>query len=463
MANLLDISEVEMKALGYRAVDQVVSHLSTLKSKRVGRKAAVEDLQAALKEPVPRQGVSADKIFTRLEEIVFPNIMNIGHPRFLAFVPGAANFISMIADLLASGYNVFNGSWIGGSSAAAVELTVIEWLSGLCGLPQGAGGLFVSGGSMANLTALTVARHAILKDQLAGAVAYCSDQTHSSVERALRVVGLLPDQIRPIGCDGRFRLSIDQLERAILEDRARGLRPFCVIANAATVSTGAIDDLRAISRVCGANEMWMHVDGAYGAAAVIAEEGRRLLDGLSLADSLSLDPHKWLFQTIECGCVLVRDASLLKSTFQIHPPYLSELHRHAEMNPCDYGIQLTRGFRALKLWMSIQYFGLDVFIQAVLHGLALARFAEAEIKRRAAWELATPAQMGIVTFRRIDAPKSFYTKLHDAMLRDGYALLSTTILNDEVVLRMCTINFRATNEDITQTLDWLERLAESCL
>lgn len=452
-----------MKALGYRAVDQVVSHLSTLKSKRVGRKAIMEDLQAKLREPVPRQGVSAEEIFSRLEETVFPNIMNIGHPRFLAFVPGAANFISIIADLLASGYNVFNGSWIGGSSAAAVELTVIAWLSRLCDLPQEAGGLFVSGGSMANLTALTVARHTILKDELAGAIAYCSDQTHSSVERALRVVGLLPKQIRQVSCDDYFRISIDELERTISEDRARGLRPFCVIANAATVNTGVVDDLQEISRICRANGMWMHVDGAYGAAAVIADEGRLRLKGLSLADSLSLDPHKWLFQTIECGCVLVRDASLLKSTFQIHPPYLSEIHRHAEMNPCDYGIQLTRGFRALKLWMSIQYFGLDVFIQAVEHGLALAQFAEAEIRRRADWELITPAQMGIVTFRRKGAPESFYAKLHAAMLHDGYALLSTTILNGEVVLRMCTINFRAGNDDITQTLDWLEQLAGTCI
>jgi glutamate/tyrosine decarboxylase-like PLP-dependent enzyme len=463
LPKLLDIPEAEMRALGYRAVDEVVSHLSALDTKRVGRKAPMEHLQPKVMEPIPRQGRSADEIFRRLRETVFSNIMNIGHPRFLAFVPGAPNFVGIVGDLLASGFNVFSGSWIGGSSAAAIEIAVIDWLCKLCGLPEGSGGLFVSGGSVANLTALTAARHSILNDHLEGAVAYLSDQTHSSVERALRVIGLLPQQIRRVPGDESFRVSTDQLTRAVEEDRGRGLRPFCVIANAGTVSSGAIDDLHRISEICRANGMWMHVDGAYGAAAVISDEGRALLEGLSLADSLSLDPHKWLFQPIECGCVLLRNASVLQSTFQIHASYLSEIHRNAELNFCDYGIQLTRGFRALKVWMSFQYFGLDTFVQSVEHGLALARIAEVEIRRRPVWEIVTPAQMGIITFRRKGVGESFYRRLHDAMLQDGYALLTTTVLNNEVVLRMCTINFRTTKDDINQTLDWLERLAPACI
>lgn len=460
MADILEISESEMKVLGYRAVDLIAAHLAGLGNKRVGRKASPEYLRESLMEPVPRAGRSADEIFACLEETIFPNIMNICHPRFFAFVPGPANFISVVADALAAGFNVFNGSWLGASSAAAIELTVIEWLTQLCGFPAGAGGIFVSGGSMANLTALTVARRVVLEDRVEGAVAYCSDQTHSSVERALRVIGFLPEQIRHVPADGRFRISVERLADLIEADRMAERRPFCVIANAGTTSTGAVDELKRISEICNANGMWMHVDGAYGAAAVITERGRGLLEGMQLADSLSLDPHKWLFQTIECGCVLLRDAALLKSTFRTTPAYLAEVHRDgAEVNPCDYGVQLTRSFRALKLWMSLQYFGLDAFVAAVERGFALAEFAERLLRGRVAWKVVTPAEMGIVTFRWRGADEEFYEKLHEAMLRSGYALLSTTLLNGETVLRLCTINFRATEEDVETTLDWLEALA----
>ena len=233
-----------------------------------------------------------------------------------------------------------------------------------------------------------------------------------------------------------------------------------MIANAGTTNTGAIDPLREIAAFCRAENLWMHVDGAYGAAAAISERGRRLLEGIELADSLSFDPHKWLFQPIECGCVLLRDAALLKATYRIMPEYLADVHRNVtEVNPCDYGIQLTRGFRALKVWMSIQYFGMDAFRAAVERGFVLAEFAEAKLRRMPGWEVVTPAQMGIVSFRRRDADEAFYHRLHDAMLGDGFALATSTVLNGRTVLRLCTINPRTTEEDIEQTLDWLEALA----
>lgn len=207
----------------------------------------------------------------------------------------------------------------------------------------------------------------------------------------------------------------------------------------------------------------MHVDGAYGAAAVISDRGRALLAGIELADSLSFDPHKWLFQSIECGCVLLRDAALLKATYRIMPEYLADVHRNVtEVNPCDYGIQLTRGFRALKVWMSIQYFGLDAFRAAIERGFVLAEIAERKLRDMANWELVTPAQMGIVCFRRREAQDSFYPRLHDAMLRDGFALATSTVLNGRSALRLCTINPRTTDNDIEQTLDWLDALAERC-
>jgi aromatic-L-amino-acid/L-tryptophan decarboxylase len=457
----LEMSPAEMRAMGYRIVDTLANHFSRLSEIPVGGKGDPAALREKLFEPPPASPVSFDAALARLERDVFPNIMNICHPRFFAFVPGPSNFVSAMADALASGFNVFNGSWLGGSSAAAVELTVIDWFRQWCGFPQGAGGLFVSGGSMANLTALAAARHVRLDDRTDGAMIYYSDQTHSSVDRALRVIGFLPEQIRRVPCDAQFRLPIDALERAVAEDRAAGLRPFLVIANAGTTNTGAIDPLAGIAAFSREQGLWMHVDGAYGAAAAVSDRGRKLLDGIEQADSLSFDPHKWLFQTIECGCVLLRDAALLKSAYRIMPEYLADVHRNAvEVNPCDYGIQLTRGFRALKVWLSMQYFGLNAFRAAIERGFELAEVAEAKLRTMPRWEVVTPAQMAIVTFRRKGADESFYPRLHDAMLRGGYALATSTVLNGSTVLRLCTINPRTTDEDIYRTLDWVDGLCD---
>lgn len=459
MNSKLELSAAEMRALGYRVVDLITDHWSSLGDQPVGAKADPAILRPAFSEPAPANAVSANEIFARLDRDVLSNMMHVCHPRFFAFVPGPSNFVGVMADALASGFNVFNGSWLGGSGAAALELGVIDWFRQWCGFPEEAGGLFVSGGSMANLTALAAARHTKLDDRTVGAIIYYSDQTHSSVERALRVIGFLPEQIRRIPSDREFRLPVDLLRRQVAEDRAASLRPFAVIANAGTTNTGAIDPLSEISGFCCTEDLWMHIDGAYGAAAVISNRGRAALSGIELADSLSFDPHKWLFQPFECGCVLLRDAAALKATYRIMPEYLADVHRNAaEVNPGDYGIQLTRGFRALKVWMSIQYFGLDAFRAAVERGFELAEFAEAKLRGMPRWEIVTPAQMGIVTFRRRDADESFYPKLHEAMLHDGFALTSSTILDGRTVLRLCTINPRATESEIERTLDWTDAL-----
>lgn len=452
----LELSPHEMRALGYRIVEMLTDRFASLGEERVGAKADPAVLRPALLTPPPAQPISPDEIFAQLQRDVFPNMMNTGHPRFFAFVPVPSNFVSTMADTLAAGFNVFSGSWLGGSGSVALELTVIDWLRQWCGLPETAGGLFVSGGSMANLTAIVAARHAKLDDHIEGATVYYSDQTHSSVDRAFRVAGFLPGQIRKIPSDSQFRLPLDELARRIAEDRAAGLRPFAIVANAGATNTGAIDPLPEIASLCAENRMWMHVDGAYGAAAALCDRGRALLKGLELADSLSLDPHKWLFQSLECGCVLLRDAAILKSTYRIMPEYLADVHRNvAEVNPCDYGIQLTRSFRALKLWMSIQYFGLDAFRAAIERGFELAEFAEAKLRTMPGWEIVTPAQMGIVTFHH---PGADYEKLHDAMLADGFALATSTVLKGRTVLRLCAINPRTTEDDIARTLDWIDSL-----
>jgi glutamate/tyrosine decarboxylase-like PLP-dependent enzyme len=461
MNHTLELSPAQMRELGYRVVDLIADHFSKGRDQPVGRKGDPAILRPAFLEAPPQLPVEPSEILSRLERDVFPNTLNISHPRFFAFVPGPSNFVSVMADALAAGFNVFNGSWLGGSGAAAMELAVIDWFRQWCGFPDSAGGLFVSGGSMANLTALAAARHARLDDRTEGAVIYYSDQTHSSIDRALRVIGFLPAQIHRVKSDQQFRLPMESLAKQIREDRAAGLSPFAVIANAGTTSTGAIDPLSEIAAFCRTESLWMHVDGAYGAAAVICDRGRRLLDGIQLADSLSFDPHKWLFQPIECGCVLLRDSALLKSAYRIMPEYLADVHRNvAEVNPCDYGIQLTRGFRALKVWMSISYFGIEAFRAAVDRGFELAEIAERKLRSMPGWEVVTPAQMGVICFRKRDVDESFYPKMHDAMLADGFALATSTVLNGRTVLRLCTINPRTTDADIDQTLDWLNTLAD---
>ena len=461
----LELSGDEMRALGYRVVDILVEHFEQLRDKPVTRKTDRPTLEKQLREPLPEQGTDAAQVLQRVEQVVFSNIMHLDHPRFFAFVPSPSNFVSVMADALVSGYNVFAGTWLEASGPAEIELVTIDWLRQLCGLPDSAGGLFVSGGSVANLTALATARHVRLRDNAQDAIVYCSDQTHSSIDRGLRVMGFDPSQIHKLPSDEMYRLPLTDLQHAVAEDRATGKTPFCVIANAGTVNSGAVDPLPALAEFCRQEGLWLHADGAYGAAAVLCDKGRALLEGIALVDSLSLDPHKWLFQPYEIGSVLVRESRWLQETFHIMPEYLKDIVKgEEEINYCDYGIQLTRSFRALKLWMSLKTFGLAAFRQAVARGFTLTEMAEEALRKSACWEIVTPAQMGIVTFRfvpesRVPSPAeidAINQRIVDQMIADGFAMVSTTSLRGRIVLRLCTINPRTTENELQETIQKLE-------
>ena len=460
MNSRLELSAGEMREIGYRVVDAIVLHLSTLQDQRVGAKGDPSKLISRYREPPPEHGTAFPELLDQLEREVLSSTMHVNHPRFFAYVPGPSNFVGAMADALVSGYNVFAGTWISGSGAAAIELATIGWLRDLCGFPASAGGLFVSGGTVANLTALAVARHAKLEDRLDRATVYLSDQSHSSLDKALRLLGLGMESVRKLASDSQFRLPMDALQRSIREDRAAGKRPFCIIASAGTTNTGAIDPLPELAALARRENLWLHIDGAYGAAAALCDRGRCLLSGLDLADSLSLDPHKWLFQPFEIGCVLVRDPRLLRDTFQILPEYLKDTHQQsAEINFTDCGLQLTRSFRALKLWLSLKYFGLAAFRAAIEHGFALAEFTEACLRKMPGWEIVTPAQMGIVCFRYAGADDATHLALVQELIRDGFALITSTILRGRTVLRMCPINPRSTEADVEQALSKLDQFA----
>jgi aromatic-L-amino-acid decarboxylase len=455
---MLRLSSEEMRKLGYKVVDVLIEHFEDLPNKPVTRRADRPALDKKLRKPPPMEGNDPEDVLREVQREVFSSMMHVDHPRFFAFIPSPSNFISVMADALAAGFNVFSGTWLEGSGPTEIELVTIDWLRQICGLPDTAGGLFVSGGSMANLTALAVAREIKLRNRIPGAVVYCSDQTHSSIDRGLRVLGFSPTQIRKIPSDKNFRLVMSRLRRAVISDRAKDRNPFCVVANVGTTNSGAVDPLPALADFCSEEGLWLHADGAYGAAAMLCDENRSLLEGLERVDSLILDPHKWLFQPHEMGCVLVRDGRRLGQTFRMVREYTRDVERSEEVNLQDCGIQMTRGFRALKLWMSLRVFGLEAFREGIAQGIASAELAERALRDLAHWEIVTPAQLGILTFRYVVAGRpaaeidALNLGLVEEMIEDGFAMVSSTVLKGRTVLRMCINNPRTTEADISETV-----------
>jgi glutamate/tyrosine decarboxylase-like PLP-dependent enzyme len=454
----LTLTPEAARRLGYRTVDALVDRMAQLPDLPVGEPASRSDMEARLREPLPEHGSHPDTVLdTVLRDVLAPGL-RVDHPRFFAFVPGPGNPVGVVADALASGFSTFAGTWIGSPGATMIETIVLDWLRDACGLPDTTEGLLVSGGSTANLTALAVALQELAGSERPRAVVYLSDAAHSSVERALRVTGVR--HVRVLASDPDERMVPSDLATAVAADRAAGRLPTCVVATAGTTGTGAVDPLEKLRAICDDHGLWLHVDGAYGAAAVLSPRVREALPGLELADSLTLDPHKWLFQPPEAGCLLVRDGAALERTFAAAPPYLRDAaaaSSSSEINFADRGIQLTRHFRALKLWMALKVHGAAAFRAAIEHGIELAEHAERRLTNDPAWEVVTPAQLGIVTFRPSAAPDAATAALPAAALADGFAFLSSHRIRGITALRLCTINPRTTREDVDRTM---ERLAE---
>lgn len=342
---------------------------------------------------------------------------------------------------------------------------MIRWLCDLAGYPAEGGGLFVSGASIANLTALTAARDAKLTwEERSRAVIYVSDQTHASVSKGLHIIGFDRSQIRVIPTDAEFRMEAECLERAAAEDAAAGKRPFAVVASAGSTNTGSVDPLPEIARLCRKHDMWMHVDGAYGASALLSERQRAALRGIGRSDSLSWDAHKWMMQTYGCGMVLVRERAALLRSFAAHPEYLRDSEADGDgVEFWDLGPELTRPARCVKLWLTLQAMGAAKMGEAVDHSCSLARLAEREISKLPDWEIASPAQLGIVNFRYAPAgmPERELDRrnqdISKEMVSGGFAHMFTTELRGRKVLRICAIHPQTTEGDILETV---RRLAQ---
>lgn len=439
-----------------------------LAANRIIQEADENQISKLKKIDIPAKGFPINTVVTKMMEDVYKYRAYVNHPRFFGFVPGPASMLSWLGDVMTSAYNIHAASWVTSPTASCIEQKLIDWLCAQAGYTEKSGGLFVSGGSMANMTALTAARDTILKEEKQHlGVAYVSDQTHSSVAKGLRIIGIPNTKIRKIPTDPCFRMDIDELKAAIDADIADGLIPFVVVASAGSTNTGSIDPLQEIASLCQSYGIWMHVDGAYGASVLLTKKYKHLLKGIEAADSISWDAHKWLFQTYGCGMVLVKDKSSLFNSFNTHPEYLKDLEaKEGEVNYGDMGMELTRPARGLKLWFTLQVMGSEAISEAIEHGFQLAEWAEDELKKKRNWEIISHAQLAIVNFRF--APSNLTEKQIDelnqniskAIIDNGYAGVFTTELNGKKVLRICALHPDANESDMRNTVRLLNEYAQ---
>lgn len=458
----LSLSVEHMLELAARAARLTVARVDGLGDEAAWRGAPRAELDPRLGGPAPEEGRPAEEVLDRAVRDVLPYAARVDHPRFFAFVPSSPTWPGVLADFLGAGYNVFQGTWLGSSGPSTVELSVIDWFRSWIGYPEGAGGLFTSGGSAASLDAFVAAREA------AGAperpTVYMSDQSHTALVRAARIVGVRPEHVRMIPSDSDFRIDMGALAEAVARDRDAGLAPIAVCANAGTTNTGSvdpIDELADLAEECGT---WLHVDGAYGAFAVLTERGRALFRGMERADSIAMDAHKWLYQPFEAGCLMVKDVRTLDRAFSVRPEYLQDADWGSD-NPNfgDRGLQLTRSFRALKVWMSVQTFGVGAFRRAIDGTLDLAERCEAYVRESEVLELVHPASLGVVCFR-VGAPRDMRVadmerlneRVQARVIDSGFAMMSSTRLKGAYALRFCILNHTTTWADVKETLERLE-------
>jgi glutamate/tyrosine decarboxylase-like PLP-dependent enzyme len=449
-----------MRRAGYATVDALVARLANPEADPVLRRASAAEMRSRLGGPPPEQAGDYKAVLARVITDVLPYAARTDHPGYFAFIPIFTTWPAALAELTAAAANPHCAMWMQAAGAAQVELEVIDWFRTWLGMPADTAGVLVSGGSAANLTALLVAREAV-GGPSGNTVVYVSDQAHSSLARTARAMGLRPRQVRVLPTDDRWRLLPDTVAAAVRADRRAGRVPFALCASAGSTNTGAVDPLNDLADVCARERLWLHVDAAYGGFAALTPKGRAVLAGIDRADSVTLDPHKWFYQPLECGSVLIRDGARLERTFAIHPDYLDSKAAHGagEVNFADQGLQLSRGFRALKIWVSVHTFGLAAFRAAIQRNLDLAEFAEALIRSHAELTLMAPATLGIVCFRRewpgCDEAETERRgmALIDTLERSGAALVSRTRLAGRHAIRLCILNPTSSEDHVRRVIE----------
>ena len=459
----LELDDATMRRMGRRIADLVVDHLGSIREQPAQQSLSRRDTESLIGGAPAEDGREFDDLVAFLQERVFPYHAREPHPHFMGYIPSSPTFPAVVGDWIAAGYNFFAGVWTVASGPNQIELTVLDWFRSWLGMPAGTSGLLTSGGSTATLTAVVAARHAAdpSGEKIGRLTLYTSEQAHSSVQRAAWIAGIPRANVRSVPTDDRFRLRTDSLRKAIDDDRSAGLLPFLVVASAGTTNTGAVDPLNEIADLCSRERLWMHVDAAYAGFAALTRPGAAALDGLGRADSVTLDPHKWLFVPFECGCLLARDPSKLEEAFSVHPEYLTDVRaRDRDVNFADHGEQLTRSSHALKIWLSVQYFGLSQIREAIARGIHRAEYAERLFAAHRDFEILSPAQFGVVCFRACPADAAegenldaLNERINARVNATGRFLISSTKLRGQFSLRLCTHVHRMTDADIDEVYE----------
>jgi aromatic-L-amino-acid decarboxylase len=473
-----DLSPDELRRLGHAAADAVAEHREKLLSRPVFGKVA--NRAVLFDEPVPEQGQPFEEVLAFAREHILPFPMGNSHPRFYGFINASADPIGITADYLASAMNP--NCWGGDHAAIHVEERVMRWLAELLSFPPDSEGILVSGGSMANFTALAAARGAAFDGNVreeglfhrSPMTVYASDQVHHCVDKAVDLLGIGTRQLRKIPTDESFRIRMDLLESAVAEDRRAGLAPAIVVGNAGTVNTGAIDPLNELADFCRRESLWYHVDGAYGAMAALSKDLAPLFAGMERADSIAADPHKWLYVPFEAGATLVREPGRLAAAFRKFPEYLAADAESPFPGPAwfaERGVELSRGFKALKVWMGFKTHGRRGYAAAIERDVRLARFLADEVDRRPDFERLAESVLSIANFRYRPAGRALPDEELDRVNRriinrlvgDGSFFLAPTVLKGRTALRVAIVNFRTRENDLLALLDEAARIGREVL
>lgn len=505
-ASSLDITDEALRELAGRAVELVSDYFRSVAVAPVLTQTHARDLAAQFDAPLPAEADTLDELFADCRRI-FEGSRHSGHPRFFGYVASPATPVGAFADLIASALNQNVPAWRSAPAATHVEQTVVGWLAALVGYDGGrAGGLLTSGGSMANLNALYVAHRSRSRAKFEGgddatggrgvdvsqkglwhvrrpATIYVSDQAHMSIAKAADMLGFGREQVRVVETDANFRMDVRRLGERIERDARDNFEPCCVVASAGTVNTGAIDPLAGIAEVAREHGLWFHVDGAYGALAAVDETKRAALAGLAEADSVSLDPHKWLYTPVDCGCLLFRDPQRVRAAWAGSEAEYIKIFEETESESFaffDYGMELSRRFRALKIWMLLRYYGARRIAASIAEDNALAAYFGARVEAAADFELLAPVELSICCFRYVppDAKSRLsqtanederacvereLNELNERILRavqhGGRAYVSNASLRGRFALRACIVNFRTTRRDIEATLEIIREAA----
>jgi len=451
-----------VRALSHRMIDDAVGYLRDIRDRPVWQETPA-NVKAFFATTVPRSPAPLADIYREVAENVMPYPMGNVHPRFWAWYMGSSNFTGALGDFLAA----IQGSNLGGGSHAAALLDeqVVAWCKEMIGFPASSSGTLVSGGSMANIIGLTVARNVKagvdVRENGVAAIEkplrfYASDQVHSCHRKAMEALGLGNRALRRIPTDAELRIDVAALRAAVAQDRAAGLQPACVIGTAGSVNTGAIDDLQALAKLAAQEELWFHVDGCIGAFIAIAPQNAYRVAGIERADSMALDPHKWLHAPFEAGCVLVRDASAHRGAFAVTPEYMEMTPRGLASARWlhDYGLQTTRGFRALKVWMAIKQHGIEKFGRLIDQNIAQGHYLGTLIEAEPLLEMVLPPNINIVCYRYrpkgVDTErlKALNTEIMLRLQEEGIAALSDTTVHGEHCLRVAINNHRTRRVDL---------------